>query len=109
LKRYGFPKRFRLLTRRDFLLRGRNVRRVRTGRFTVVWCEGREERSRIGIVVSKKVGDAVTRNRIKRLIREFFRLNRWRMGKPKDIVVIARPGIRVGKYWDIERELGGVL
>lgn len=48
------------------------------------------ERSRLGLTVSRKVGNAVERNRIKRLVREYFRLNRHLLGKPLDINVIAR-------------------
>lgn len=47
-------------------------------------------RSRIGIVVSTKVAPrAVDRNRIKRLVREMFRRDRWRLGN-NDLVVMAR-------------------
>jgi len=47
-------------------------------------------RCRLGITVSKKVGKAVTRNRIKRIIREYFRLNRSHLPDRLDINVIAR-------------------
>jgi ribonuclease P protein component len=46
--------------------------------------------SRLGITVSKKVGKAVTRNRIKRTIREHFRLNRHVLPGRLDINIIAR-------------------
>lgn len=47
-------------------------------------------RSRIGITVSRKVGGAIQRNRIKRLAREAFRVNRHLLAKPLDISLIAR-------------------
>lgn len=47
--------------------------------------------TRLGLVVSRKVGQAVARNRVKRLIREFFRIHRRRFPEGTQLVVIARP------------------
>ena len=44
----------------------------------------------MGITVTKKVGGAVTRNRIKRLVREYFRQNQHRLKAPVDVNVIAK-------------------
>jgi ribonuclease P protein component len=51
-------------------------------------------RSRLGITASRKVGNAVMRNRVKRSVREWFRRDRARLGAGFDIVVIARKGAR---------------
>jgi len=48
-----------------------------------------KENRRIGIIVSSKVGRAYKRNAIKRVVREYFRLNREAFPKG-DVVVIAR-------------------
>lgn len=47
---------------------------------------------RIGLTVSRRVGNAVLRNRIKRRVREWFRMHREELPRGVDLVVIARRG-----------------
>ena len=60
------------------------------------------EKNRLGISVSKKVGNSVVRHRIARLLRESFRLNDEKFHSSWDIVVVARMGAKGKKYSDIE-------
>ena len=48
------------------------------------------ERSRLGVIVTKKVGNSVVRNRVKRWIREVFRLEREALPRPLNVVIIPR-------------------
>ena len=73
--------------------------------FTVVAKKNELGYGRLGITVSKKVGNAVRRNRIKRLIREFFRLNKTQLVASQDIVVIGKKGMPRLSYQDVYKEL----
>jgi len=58
--------------------------------FVVVFAPCEHPDSRLGITVTKKIGPAVTRNRLKRVCREFFRTRRERLAASYDIHIIAR-------------------
>ena len=59
--------------------------------------------SRIGISVSKKVGNSVVRHRITRLIRESYRLNADKLIEGYDIVIVARAAAKGKNFFDIEK------
>ncbi len=61
--------------------------------------------SRIGIVVSKKVGRAVVRNKVKRRLREIVRLNREKIPQGLDIVIIAKTKAKMVTFWDLREDL----
>jgi len=64
----------------------------------------------MGLIVLKRFWCAARRNRIKRVIREWFRLNKDRIPKPaRDIVVIARPGAEKLTPGDIRKEFSRVF
>ena len=67
--------------------------------------ENQTQKNRIGISVSKKVGNSVIRHRITRLIRESYRLHEDMFNSGLDIVVIARVNAKNSNYWDIVSEL----
>ena len=60
-------------------------------------------KNRLGISVSKKVGNSVVRHRITRLVRESYRLNESLFKKNLDIVVIARNSANGTNYHEIEK------
>ncbi len=58
--------------------------------FLACYSPNNENASRLGITVTKRIGNAVTRNRIKRIVREHFRLNQKKYQPYLDINVIAK-------------------
>lgn len=65
--------------------------------------------ARLGVVTGKKVGNAVARNRARRLMRESFRLHQHELAGPVDLVLVARPSIAGKKLAEVERDFLRVL
>ena len=63
------------------------------------------KRNRLGISVSKKVGNSVVRHRVKRLIKESYRLNEEMFNSGLDIVVIARDSAKVACFSEMQSAL----
>ncbi len=68
-------------------------RRIHTPHFLIVVKPNTSDSTRLGITVTTKVGNAVQRNRIKRVVREVFRRNRHLFPPSHDVVFIAKRGI----------------
>ena len=86
----GFPRELRLRRRSDFVRVQRQGRRTRTPDLVVAVLPNVLTHPRFGITVSKKVGNAVARNRVKRHLREAIRAGRGAL-TGVDVVFIARP------------------
>lgn len=104
-----FPSRHRLRKRHEFLALQRDGRRQSGPRFVVITRAAPAGGSRLGITTSRKVGPAPQRNRIRRLVREFFRRHRTRIDPPRELLVIARPGLDAITYDDVVHELSRAL
>ena len=74
----------------------------------MVWLPNQRDASRFGLAVSKKVGNAVTRNRVKRWIRESIRRHRHGL-TGLDVVLIARSGAAASDYHGIAGEVADLF
>jgi ribonuclease P protein component len=91
MKRFGLPKTCLLRKTGEFNQVYSCGRRLRGQGFALVYLAGEQNESRLGISVHRKVGNAVRRNRIKRIVRETFRLHRDIFPQSSDIVFTVRP------------------
>lgn len=89
--RFSFKKEDRILKRSDFLELAKSGRKLQNDCMIAFFAPGKHDRPRLGITVTRKVGSAAQRNRIKRLIREYFRLNRQHLKQNWDINIVAKP------------------
>lgn len=99
-----FPRSCRLTTRRQFLTVYAEGRRVASKSFTVFGLPNSAGTCRLGITVTRKVGNAVRRNRIKRRLRDVFRRNQMLLAPNVDLVVNAHASIDVTDSAAIEAE-----
>jgi len=109
MKSFPFPKKMRLLNRKDFVNLNRLGKRYHSAHFTVIFNENGLDISRLGITASKKTGNAVKRNRIKRYIREFYRLDKEQFPQGYDIAVVAKKGADGLIFRKIKKELGEII
>jgi len=109
---FGFSKADRILKSSEFKELSKFGKKLQNRQFIVIYSHSRVKRTRLGITASKKVGKAIERNRIKRHIREFFRLNRHNISGFWDINIIARKevaGLTSGRIHSSLKEVFGKI
>jgi ribonuclease P protein component len=95
---FSFSKKERLLNPGDFVKVNRSGRRKQAPHFTVVYAENALGFSRLGITVSRKTGNAVVRNKVKRL-------HKGDLPQGHDILIAAKRGASRLDYREVEEEL----
>ena len=98
---------------KDFSFIYNNSKKVYT-RYAIIFIkENNTNQRRFGFVASKKTGKAVQRNRIKRLFKEFVKLNRTKLKENTDYIFVGKSNlkenIRSLKYKDIEKDMLKVI
>ena len=88
--RFFFTKTDRILKRSEFLKLAKFGKKTQNQHFVAIFSPGRFKRTRLGVTVARRVGNAAIRNRIKRFNRENFRLNRHIITGYWDINIIAK-------------------
>jgi ribonuclease P protein component len=106
----SFGRQHRLRRRGEFQAVFDAGQRLHGRFFTLLVARNRDAQPRLGIVASRKLGNAVHRNRAKRLIRDVFRKNK-QLAEPAglDIVVIPRTALFEATYASIEADFQQVL
>lgn len=93
----------------------------KTGDFSIVYQKGKSyvnrtlvlyvlrrkgaDTNRVGISVSKKVGNSVVRHHLTRLVRESYRLHELEFDRGLDLIVLVRPGAKESDFFTVERAL----
>jgi ribonuclease P protein component len=100
-----FRSRHRLRTRREFDRVFRRGVRADGRLFVLIAAPSDAAEDRLGMTVSRRVGGAVTRNRVRRVLRESFR-GLVRSARPAlDLVVLAKPELGGAAFAEVSREL----
>ena len=101
----GFGRDRRLRTRTEFDRVFRKGTRIEGRLFVMIGLPNDRPEHRLGLAVSRKVGGATVRNRVRRLLRESFRKLDAADGRGFDLVVVARTEIVGRKQAEVDREL----
>jgi ribonuclease P protein component len=99
-----FPHRVRIVRSADYRTIYREGRKIQSERFVLFALKNKVGHHRLGLTVSRKVGGAVVRNRIKRLFREIFRKSSRELPNQYDIVVNAKSGCAGASYFELRDE-----
>lgn len=98
---------------KSFKLVYNNGRHVANNLFVMHTIENDTGDNRLGISISKKVGKAVIRNRIRRLIKESFRLKKDKLIKGFDIVIVGRRAVsdmpKEGSFIMVDKSIDSLL
>lgn len=101
-----FSPRERLRKRIDFKRAEKNkIARLVTKHLIIVAAPNEHHHTRIGITASRKIGGAVRRNRVKRILREIYRRNKASFPEGHDLILIAKNDMTDIAFHDLAEEI----
>lgn len=106
---FRFTKKERLTLAQDFRRVMRSGKKLASSHYLVFLHENEKAYHRLGIVAKKEIGQANQRNRMKRYLREFFRLHKHQISGALDMVILIKKGNLPGRYRQVEEELTPLL
>jgi ribonuclease P protein component len=105
-KRLRLGRDLRLGQNRDFMRVRQQGERLALGCLIANWQRLPDGASpRLGVVTSRKIGNAVARSRARRLLRESFRQHQHELSQPVELVLVARNSMVGKKFAEVEKNL----
>jgi len=106
---FSYPRDCRIRKHNIYQLLFRKGRRIALPHFVIYYIIRDHAPSRLGITVSRKVGNAIVRNHCKRQLKEFFRCIRHLLNPSLDLSILARPGAAKLTSVQVRQELLAAL
>jgi len=104
-QRLGLGRKVRIKQGRDFARIRLEGERLTQGCLVTNWRRlSANSASRVGVITSGKIGNAVVRGRARRLLREVFRLHQHQLAQPVDLVLVARQSLTTKQFADVETD-----
>jgi ribonuclease P protein component len=106
---YRFKKKHRLAKKKEISLVFSENRIIKNRDFVIYYRKNRLDNSRLCVITTKKTGIACRRNRFKRLVKEFFRLNQYNFTDNYDFIIIVRKFNCLNDFKNAEASLNRLL
>ncbi len=103
MKEYKFPKKYKIKSKKEFQRVYEKGQSVVDGMSVFYVLPSENEKIKIGFAVGKKIGNAVVRNRVKRMMREIFRKHKNELKGNKRVVWVARQRLALADIKTYER------
>jgi len=100
--RESLAPRERIRKKKDFLIIYKKGKRYRNKYFNLIYLSNTLTFSRVGVVASSKVGNAVIRSKVKRWMRELFRRNKNLLEFSLDLLIVATPEMGQATWTELE-------